>query len=76
MTWGSDLLISETLSSRAFPAEDHSVKTPSVGQEVELARVSSKVPGRRLQAIQSFAGGCDRASPRLSLDHDLRVLDD
>ena len=76
MTWGSDLLISETLSSRAFPAEDHSVEPPSAGQEVELARVSSKVPGRRLQAIQSFAGGCDRASPRLSLDHDLRVLDD
>jgi len=32
--FGSDLLIGETLSSGAFPAEDHIIKTPTAGQEV------------------------------------------
>ena len=32
--FGSDLLIGETLSSGAFPAEDHIIETPTAGQEV------------------------------------------
>jgi hypothetical protein len=32
--FGFDPVIGETLSSGAFPAEDHIIKTPTAGQEV------------------------------------------